>query len=131
VPSGNVAPPLLVLRLDTHDPIGRELVVEAALDTAEEARVARLEAAVAGKGAADMAADVEAGPVVDHLRRRVGRSLGVGARLHVGCGSRRGQRKQGNRTQQNPFHDHPRSFKFDTQETTWRELGCFEAMPER
>src|SRR3954470_5728908 len=59
-----------ILRLDTHDPIGRELVVEAALDTAEEARVARLEAAVAGKGAADMAADVEAGPVVASLRRR-------------------------------------------------------------
>src|SRR3954452_6612173 len=99
-----------ILGLDTHDPIGRELVVEAALNTAEEARVARLEAAVAGKGAADMAADVEAGPVVDHLRRRVGRSLGVGARLHVGCGSRRSQRKQGNRAQQNPLHDYPRSF---------------------
>src|SRR6186713_542815 len=60
-----------ILGLDTHHPVGRELVVEATLHAAHEAGIAGLEAAVTGEGAADMAADIETGPVVDQLRRRI------------------------------------------------------------
>ena len=51
--------------------------------------------------------------------------------LHVGGYRWRCKRKQRGCAQQNPLHDHPRSFIYDTRETTWRELGCFATMPER
>src|SRR5580704_229068 len=64
--AGVVAVHPAILGFDAHHAIGRELVVEAALHAADEAGVAASEVVVAGKSAADMAADIEAGPVVDH-----------------------------------------------------------------
>src|SRR3954471_1706092 len=77
-----------VLGFDTEHPARRELIVGAALHATEEAAVIAVvgeaaETVVAGKRAADVAADVETGPVVD--RRRIGRSLGVGPRRQIGC----------------------------------------------
>ena len=78
-----------VLGFDARDPVRRELIVGAALDAAEEAAGAQ-DAVVAGEAAAEMTADVEAGPVVD--RRHIGRSLGVARRgAEVGCKCRRGR----------------------------------------
>ena len=50
------------------------------------------QAVSARERAADIAADVEAGPVVDRLRRRIGRSLGIGARGQISRNSRRRER---------------------------------------
>src|SRR5215468_1775084 len=93
-----------ILGLQTHYPIGRELVVEAALDTAKEACVVAPERIVAGKRSTNMTADIEAGPVIDHLRRGIGRSLGVRARRNVGCRGRCCQRKQGDCAEQVRLH---------------------------
>src|SRR5262249_9639507 len=82
--AGGVAVQPAVLGLDADHAVGGELVVEAALPAAEERGVAAGEAVVAGEGATDMAANVEAGPVVDYRRGAIGGSLGVGARGHVG-----------------------------------------------
>src|SRR5882757_4358687 len=51
-----------------------------------------------------MAADIEAGPVVDHLRRRIGRGLGIGPRAEIGgkCGGR--ECDQGCCAKQKLFH---------------------------
>src|SRR6185437_8363843 len=73
-----------ILGFDTHHPVGRELVIKAALHAAQKPAVTTLQAAVARKGAADMAADIEPGPVVDSLGRRIGGRLGVGAWRQVG-----------------------------------------------
>ena len=66
-----------VLGFGAEHPVRRELIVEAALHAAEEAGVAALQGVVTRKGAADMAADIEAGPVIDDLGRGIGRRLGV------------------------------------------------------
>src|SRR5262245_55274766 len=80
-----------VLGFGTDHPVRRELPVEAALHTAEEARVVvaagneAVERVVVAEGDAEVTADVEAGPVVDRScdRRRL---LGVArTRGHVGC----------------------------------------------
>src|SRR6266481_708299 len=68
-----------VLGLGTDHPVGCKLVIEATLYAAHEPAAASLQAVVARESAADMAADVETGPVINHLRRRIGRCLGVGA----------------------------------------------------
>src|SRR4051812_28647532 len=60
-----------ILRFSANYPIGRELIVEAGLYAAEEAGVVAPQAVIAGKGAADMAADIETRPVIDHGRRGV------------------------------------------------------------
>src|SRR6185295_4953661 len=67
-----------------HHPVRRELIVEAALYAAKETGVAALQGIVAREGAANMAADIEAGPVIHDLGRGIGRRLGVRPRLHVG-----------------------------------------------
>src|SRR4029077_5819758 len=74
-----------VLSLCPDHPVRRELIVEAALRAAEESAVAVLQAGATRERASDMAANVEAGPVVDHLGRRIHGSFGVGARRNIGC----------------------------------------------
>ena len=95
-----------VLAFDTDDPVGSELVVGAALQAAEEAAAAVVveragEAVVAAEFTADMAADIEAGPIVD--RRDIGRSLGVvrRARSEIGgkCWHGRAESDEGHSTQ--------------------------------
>ena len=101
VPPGNSTPVIAavgqpaVLGFGADHPIGRELIVEATLHAAEEARVAALQRVVARKGAADMATDIEAGPVIDDRGRGIGRSLGIRAGWHVsrkGLAGKSGQR---------------------------------------
>ena len=101
MPPGNNTPLLLppvsqlYLSLGADHPVGRELVVEASLHAAEEAGIAALQGVVASEGAADMAADIEAGPVIDDRRRGIDRSLGIGAGRDVsrkGLAGERGQR---------------------------------------
>src|SRR5712691_1646722 len=77
-----------VLGFDTEDPGGGELIIEAALHAAEETAIVAAQAVVARERAADVATDVEAGPVVD--RRAVSRRLGVGTSRHIGRQRRRG-----------------------------------------
>src|SRR6185437_914837 len=86
-----------ILGFGAEHPIGRELIVVAALHAAEETAVAAFEAAVAGKRAADVTADIKSGPVVDQLRRRIGWRLGVGARRQIGgqCRPCEGDRRSG------------------------------------
>ena len=69
-----------VLALDADDPVRRELPVGAGLHAAEQAGAVvaeheAVEIVAAAEGAAEMAADIEAGPVVD--RRGIGRRLVV------------------------------------------------------
>src|SRR5438876_19111 len=71
---------IVILVLGLGRPVRGEHVFKAALHAAEEAGVAALQGVVAREGAADVAADIKAGPVIDHLRRGIGRRLGVGAR---------------------------------------------------
>ena len=96
-----------ILRLGAEHPVGRELIVETGLHAAHEAGVAADQAVVTGKGATDMAADIEAGPVIDHGRRGVGRRLGIGPGRHV-SGKRRarksGQGSQAGSADQNLLH---------------------------
>src|SRR6266436_1516788 len=73
---------------DTEDPGGGELIIEAALHAAEKAAIIARDAVVARERAADVATDVEAGPVVD--RRAVSRRLGVGTSRHISRQCRRG-----------------------------------------
>src|SRR5215471_20697992 len=80
-----------VLGFGTDYPGRRDLPVEAALHTTEEARVVvaagneAAEGVVVAEGAAEVTADVEAGPVVDGSRNRRW-LLGVArTRRHVGC----------------------------------------------
>src|SRR5262249_43137391 len=74
-------PAILTLRAD--HPVRDELPVGADLHTAEETAVAvaaggeAREIVVAGEGAADMAADIEAGPIIDRHRYRIGRRRAV------------------------------------------------------
>ncbi len=82
---------------------GRELIIEADLATAEEAAVAAIERVAAGERAADMTADVEAGPVV-HLHDRRRRRRRLGDRAHVGCNSRRRNRHQTGGREKKTFH---------------------------
>ena len=120
-----------VLGFGAEHPVRVELVVEAALHAAHEADVAALQAVVARKGAADMAADIEAGPVVDHSRRGIGRSLGIGARRHVSRDRGSGKRDQSGCAEQKLLHDwFPVIVAIDINQTTWPQLGCFAAMPE-
>src|SRR5205085_2311743 len=79
-----------VLSFGADHPVRSELVIRAALQTAEEtavavvARAQAVEIIVARECAADMAADIEAGPVVD--RRRIDGSLGIrSSRAENGC----------------------------------------------
>src|SRR6266576_6517378 len=72
-----------VLGFDTDNPTRGELIIGAALHAAEEAAIVAIKAIVAGERAAEVSADVEAGPVVDRLR--VGGSLGVRTRGEIGC----------------------------------------------
>src|SRR5260370_267763 len=82
--AGIVAAQPAVLGFDTQDPAGGELIIKTALHAAEEAGIAARQAIVARESAADVTADVEAGPVVD--RRGVSRrSFGVGAGRKIGC----------------------------------------------
>src|ERR1700739_3223941 len=69
-----------ILGFGTDHPVRSELVVGTTLHTAQELAAASLKAVVASERAADMAADIEAGPVIDRLRRRIGRSLRIGSR---------------------------------------------------
>src|SRR5258705_839176 len=94
-----------VLSLGTDHPVGCELVIEAALYAAHEPAAASIQAVVARESAADMAADVETGPVIKHLRRRIVRCLDVGGRRHVGQAHRRCERKNGGCAQQNSLHE--------------------------
>ena len=73
-----------VLGFDTDNPARGELIIGAALHAAEEAAIIAIKAVVAGKSAAEVTADVEAGPVVDRLRHVSG-SLGVRTRGKIGC----------------------------------------------
>src|SRR6195256_2925180 len=77
-----------VLGFDTEDPGGGALIIEAALHAAEETAVVAAQAVVARERAANVATDIEAGPVVD--RRAVSRRLGVGTSRHIGRQRRRG-----------------------------------------
>src|ERR1700730_16904386 len=94
-----------VLGFRTDHPVGSELVVEAALHAAQESAAAALQAVVARERAAEMAADIEPGPVVDHFRRGIGRRLGVGTCRHVSrkCGSRK--RDHSGCAKQKSFHE--------------------------
>ena len=94
-----------VLGLGTDHPVGCELVIEAALHTAHEPAAASLQAVVACESTAEMAADVEAGPVVNHFRRRIDGSLGVRARRNVRREGRRCERNNGGCAQQNSLHE--------------------------
>src|ERR1700676_5462079 len=64
-----------VLGLGTDHPVGCELIIEAALHATHEPAAASLQAVVARERAAEMAADIETGPVVNHFRRRIDRSF--------------------------------------------------------
>src|SRR6266446_536698 len=94
-----------VLGLGTDHPVGCELVIEAALRTAHEPAAASLQAVVACESTAEMAADIEAGPVVNHFRRRIDGSLGVGTRRNVRRKGRRCERNNGGCAQQNSLHE--------------------------
>jgi hypothetical protein len=99
-----------VLALDADEPARCELPVAAGLHAAEQAGVgvAEREAAkivAAGERAADMAADIEAGPVED--RRGIGRRVVVmGAGAEIGAERRRGSAEHGESrgSEQNLFH---------------------------
>src|SRR5258705_1244623 len=121
-----------VLGLGTDHPVGCELVIEAALHAAHEPAAASLQAVVARERAAEVAADIEAGPVVNHLRRRIGRSLGVGARRDV---RREGWRCEcnncGHAQQKFPPDSFPIPRLRGPHQTTWPQFGCLAAMPER
>ena len=93
-----------ILGFGTHHPVRRELIVEAALHAAKEAGVAALQGAVTRKGAADMAADIEPGPVIDDLRRGIGRRLGIGSGRHVGRKSWSRHGRQRGSAEQNLLH---------------------------
>src|SRR6185437_13393236 len=61
--------------------------------------------AIAAKRAAEMTADIEAGPVIDGLRRRIGRCLGVGARRKICCKRRCGEECNRGGGEQEFLHD--------------------------
>src|SRR5438034_7510884 len=73
-----------VLGFDTDNPARGELIIGAALHATEEAAVVAVQAIVASESAADMSANIEAGPVVDRLRDVRG-SLGIGTSGEIGC----------------------------------------------
>ena len=95
-----------ILGFSTNHPIVGELIVEAALDTTKESGVAAFQAVIARESATHVATDIESGPVVDHLRRRVDRSLGVGARRNVGRECRRSKNNNSGCTKQRLSHLH-------------------------
>jgi hypothetical protein len=98
-----------VLALDADHPVRRELVVEAGLHAAEEARVVVVaddepaKGVVVAEGGADVAADVEAGPVVDRGGNRR-RGLGVGARGQIGSEGRRAESDERDRCEKQFLH---------------------------
>src|ERR1700722_14331657 len=79
-----VAAEPVVLGFGTDDPVGCELVIDATLHAAHKAAGADLQAVIAGERTANVAADVESGPVIDNFRRREGRSFCVGAGRQIG-----------------------------------------------
>src|ERR1700731_4625995 len=99
----------VVLAFDADEEVGGELVIGAGLPAAEQSAlmaVADRKTAddfVTADGAADVAADVEAGPGVD--RAGVGRSLGVGLGAEIGGDCRDGCAESGqNRDNGQEFH---------------------------
>src|SRR5438552_9191365 len=96
-----------ILSFDTDDPARRELPVGAGLHAAEQARVViaqheTVEIVAGAEGAAEMAADIEAGPVVD--RRGKHRRLGIAARAEIGAKRGRNKGGKGNGGEQDFFH---------------------------
>jgi hypothetical protein len=98
-----------ILAFQAEHPARRELPVGANLQAAEDAGavIAEHEAAeivAAVEGAADMAADIEAGPVID--RRRVGGGLLVVAAAEIGAEGRRGgaDGREGRKGEQDLLH---------------------------
>jgi hypothetical protein len=100
-----------VLPLDTDQQIRGELVIGAGLQAAEQSAIMvvagdkTVENFVAAEGAADVTADVEAGPVVD-WHRGIGRSLAVGASPEIGrkCRHGRAESDEGHTTEQEFLH---------------------------
>src|ERR1700730_15807204 len=78
-----------VLGFGTENPALGELIIGTTLHAAEEAAIVAGQAVVARERAADVTADIEAGPFVD--RRGGGRSFGGGASRKIGCHCRRGR----------------------------------------
>src|SRR5205823_4250805 len=83
-----------ILALGAEHPVRRELPVEAGLNAAEQAGAGiaqhrAVEVIAAAEGTAEMAADIEAGPVVE--RRRIdGCLVVIGARAEIGASGGRG-----------------------------------------
>src|SRR5450631_1180658 len=74
----------VVLGFRTDHPVRGELIVEAALDAAHEPAAASLQAVVASERAAQIAADIEPGPVIDCFRRGIGWGLDIFTCLQIG-----------------------------------------------
>jgi hypothetical protein len=83
-----------ILAFGAEHPVRRELPIQTGLDAAEHAGAGiaqhrTVEVAAAAEGTADMAADIEAGPVIE--RRRIdGRLVVVGAGAEIGAKGGRG-----------------------------------------
>src|SRR5439155_4837280 len=117
--AGVIAAEPAVLSFGADHPVAVELPVRAGLHAAEEARVVvaerkAVEIVAAAEGAAEMGADVEAGPgIID--RRGIGRRpVVVVARAEIGGGSWHGGRERNGRHsgKQDLFHfEVPRSFQ--------------------
>src|SRR5882724_11487214 len=100
-----------ILGLGTDHPVGCELVIEAALHATQEPGVTSTKAVVARERPADMAANIEAGPVVDRFGRRVDRSFRVGARPQIGGERGTSEDETNGCTEQKFFHENPRYWR--------------------